>query len=52
MATKADKTTPLQMPLKPRPPEKLPVIAPPGFALPEKLSWSWRMGGGKKSKAS
>lgn len=24
-----------QGPLKPRPPEKLPVTAPPGFALPE-----------------
>jgi len=37
----ADKDTPKtpppapQGPLKPRPPEKMPVTAPPGFALPE-----------------
>jgi hypothetical protein len=39
------KAAPTQAPLKPRPPAQLPVIAPPGFALPEKRGW---LLGGKK----
>jgi anti-sigma factor ChrR (cupin superfamily) len=45
--TTKTKTPPRQVPREPRPPARLPVTAPPGFALPEKRGW---LPGGKQNR--